>query len=64
MRHALDTGHRVVRSFEPDEDWFWDYVAERYAHGPALTPPEHHPLDQTTPGPADRVPPDWEERLH
>jgi hypothetical protein len=57
-------GHPVVHSFEPGEDWFWDFVAEVYRAGPAMAPPDHHPLDQPTPGPAGRVPPDWEERLH
>ena len=63
-RHASETGHRIVRSYEPEEEWFWDYVAQRYAHGPALEPPDHHPLEQSVPGPADRVPEDWQERLN
>lgn len=62
--HAAETGHPIVRSYEPDEDWFWDYVAERYAHGPDLAPPVHHPRDQGVPGPEDRVPADWEDLLH
>ncbi len=28
------------------------------------SPPQHHPLDQTVPGPAGRVPDDWADRLH
>ena len=28
--------------------------------GPVLAPPRHHPLDQPVPGPAGRVPHDWE----
>ena len=63
-RHAAAYGHAVVRSYEPDEDWFWDYAKERYEEGPTLTPPQHHPLDQSVPGPADRVPTDWERQLH
>ncbi|HEU6439516.1 MAG TPA: UBP-type zinc finger domain-containing protein [Terriglobales bacterium] len=62
--HAADAGHPVVRSFEPDEDWFWSYVTEEYAEGPALAPPEHHSLAQPVPGPAGRVPRDWERHLH
>jgi hypothetical protein len=54
----------VVQSYEPGEDWFWDYVVEDYADGPPLAPPRHHPLDQPVPGPAGRVPPDWQWRLH
>jgi Zn-finger in ubiquitin-hydrolases and other protein len=64
MHHALSSGHRVIHSFEPNEDWFWDYVAEVDFGGPPLAPPVHHPLDQPTPGPAGRVPQDWEMHLH
>ena len=63
-RHAGESGHTVVRSYEPDEDWFWDYAKQRYEEGPILAPPHHHPLDQPAPGPADRVPNDWERQLH
>lgn len=54
----------MVQSFEPDEDWFWDYATDEYLDGPRLAPPRHHPLDQPVPGPAGRVPPDWERLLH
>jgi hypothetical protein len=54
----------VVRSYEPDEDWFWDFRAGDEVAGPELAPPNHHPLDQPTPGPAGRVPADWERHLH
>jgi hypothetical protein len=63
-RHATTTGHRVIRSFEPGETWFWDYTTESAFDGPKLAAPEHHPLDQPTPGPAGRVPRDWERYLH
>ncbi len=62
-RHAAETGHPVVRTFEPDEDWFWSYASEEYLEGPELAPPAHHPIDQPAPGPAGRVPPDWQRRL-
>jgi hypothetical protein len=62
--HAADFGHPVVRSFEPNEDWFWDYAADEYVDGPELAGPENHPLGQPVPGPAGRVPADWEKRLH
>jgi uncharacterized UBP type Zn finger protein len=26
--HASTTGHPIVQSFEPEEDWFWCYVDE------------------------------------
>ncbi|GGN32161.1 UBP-type zinc finger domain-containing protein [Streptomyces kronopolitis] len=62
--HARDTGHQVIRSFEPGEAWFYSYqTSEVYASGPPLAPPESHPADQPTPGPAGRVPQDWAERL-
>ncbi len=63
-RHAAEAAHPIARSFEPGEAWFWDYVRETDVDGPELAPPHAHPLDQPTPGPAGRVPPDWEDRLH
>ena len=62
--HAAASGHPVIRSFEPGEDWFWDYTTQQALRGPALAPPEHHPLDQSTPGPAARVPPNWRDLVH
>lgn len=63
-RHAVEEHHPIARSFEPGEEWFWDYANEAEVFGPELVPPLAHPLDQPTPGPADLVPPDWEDRLH
>ena len=63
-RHAAEAGHPLIRSFEPGEDWFWDYRTEQFYDGPPLAPPQHHPLDQPTPGPEGRVPADWERYLH
>ena len=62
--HAVDAQHPIVASFEPGEYWFWDYRADDFTNGPALAPPNHHPLDQTTPGPEDRVPDDWQRHLN
>ena len=62
--HAELAGHAVAQSYEPGEDWFWDYVAMEAVHGPVLTAPHHHPLEQSVPGPAGRVPHDWQRRLH
>lgn len=62
--HAEATGHPLITSFEPGEDWFYDYRDQQLYHGPRLAPPQHHPLDQPTPGPAGRVPPDWPQQLH
>jgi hypothetical protein len=54
----------VIRSFEPGENWFWDYETEQFYDGPALVAPGHHPVDQPVPGPAGLVPPDWQDHLH
>jgi hypothetical protein len=62
--HFKETGHRYIRTFEPGEDWFWDYETNEYADGPMLAPPDHHPLEQPVPGPASQVPTDWKSHLH
>jgi len=62
--HAKASDHTVIRSFEPGEDWFYDYETDEGMEGPALAPPEHHPLKQPTPGPAGKVPRDWQRYLH
>jgi hypothetical protein len=62
--HAATTGHRVVQSYEPGEDWTWDYVTREFGEGPRLAPPAAHPPAQPVPGPAGRVPSDWRRRLH
>ena len=61
--HYSATRHPVMQSFEPGEDWFWDYRTSELVDGPALAEPTSHPVDQPTPGPADRVPADWRELL-
>jgi len=63
-KHFHRTKHPIIRSFEPGEDWLWDYTTEQLLEGPVLAPPHHHPLDQPVPGPAGRVPPGWERQLH
>ena len=62
--HARSAGHWIIRSFEPGEDWFYDYRSDDAVEGGPLTGPQHHPASQPTPGPAGRVPPDWERHLH
>jgi hypothetical protein len=64
LGHFTATGHPVVRSFEPGEDWFWDYRAEAYVDGPALAPPQAHPSSQPAPGPQGKVPAGWQRQLH
>jgi ubiquitin-hydrolase Zn-finger-containing protein len=62
--HFRATGHRYIQSYEPGEDWFWDFETNTYAEGPDLAPPRHRPTDQPVPGPAGSVPADWESQLH
>jgi hypothetical protein len=63
-RHSQETGHPFVRSFEPGETWFWSYQTQEFYDGPELAEPQHHPLTQTIPGPAERVPADWQDHVH
>ncbi|EWT01695.1 hypothetical protein N865_07460 [Intrasporangium oryzae NRRL B-24470] len=62
--HYAQTGHRLIQSFEPDEDWFYDYGSDEMRSGPELAPPTSHPESQPVPGPEGRVPADWMNRLH
>ncbi|GAA0938252.1 UBP-type zinc finger domain-containing protein [Kribbella koreensis] len=62
--HAEATGHPVIQSFEPGEDWFWDYRTDNFLDGPVLAAPTQHPQDQSVPGPQGRVPADWPSKLH
>jgi hypothetical protein len=61
--HSQQTTHPIIRSFEPGEDWFWNYETSSFMEGPQLAAPQNHPTDQPVPGPAGRVPPDWREQL-
>jgi hypothetical protein len=63
-KHARSSGHPLVQSFEPGEEWYWDYTTDAYYDGPPLAPPRDHPADQPVPGPAGRVPADWQRHLH
>jgi hypothetical protein len=62
--HFRTTGHPVITSFEPGEDWFYDYRSGEFFEGPKLPPPHAHPASQTVPGPAGRVPAGWQTALH
>lgn len=57
--HFHQSGHPIMQTFEPGEDWFWNYVTQEEVAGPVLAPPRHHPLSQPTPGPAGAVPGNW-----
>jgi hypothetical protein len=62
-KHAHASGHPVIQSFEPGEDWFYDYRTDDMFDGPSLNPPHSHPHDQPTPGPAGLVPRRWQAIL-
>jgi len=62
--HWKATGHPVMQSFEPGEDWFWNYETEEAFDGLRLAPPTHHPASQPVPGLAGRVPRDWRFHIH
>lgn len=62
---AAQPGHTLVRSYEPGEEWFYDFATdETYGGGPDLAPPLHRPEDQPVPGPGGRVPANWTSLLH
>ena len=63
-KHVNESGHPVIASFEPGEDWFYDYQSGDYVAGPRLAAPTHHPVEQPVPGPDGRVPADWQVHLH
>ena len=62
--HAAATGHPIIASFEPGEDWFFDYDKQGMIKGVELLPPHAHPANQPAPGPAGRVPANWESLLN
>jgi hypothetical protein len=63
-KHAADTDHPIVQSFEPGESWFWHYGTEEYYDGPRLADPQSHPVEQGVPAPRERVPSDWRSHVH
>jgi hypothetical protein len=62
--HFASSGHPVMQSFEPGEDWAWDFRTEETIEGFDLAAPASRPTDQPSPGPAGRVPDDWRDRIH
>jgi hypothetical protein len=62
--HSVSSGHPIVQSFEPGEDWFYDFTTDEGGEGPQLAPPAHHPVEQPVPGPAGHVPDGWEALLN
>ena len=47
--HFRSTGHPVVQSFEPGEDWFWDFRDQTAASGPELAAPGLMSLTRAVP---------------
>jgi hypothetical protein len=63
-KHALVAGHPIVASFEPLQNWFFDYRKGKIVKGMRLAPPRSRPEDQPSPGPESKVPPNWEALLN
>jgi hypothetical protein len=63
-KHAFLTGHPIVASFEPLQNWFFDYRTGTIVRGMRLAPPRSRPESQPSPGPEGKVPQDWESLLH
>ena len=63
-RHAQESGHPIAASFEPGEQWFWNYRTSQEVQGAELTPPHAHPASQPVPGPAGKIPRNWEQQLN
>ncbi|MGA7856774.1 MAG: UBP-type zinc finger domain-containing protein [Terracidiphilus sp.] len=63
-KHAAATGHPIITSFEPGEDWFFDYNKQATIEGAELLPPHAHPKNQPAPGPRGKVPANWESLLN
>jgi hypothetical protein len=42
-KHFLVTGHPIIRSFEPGEDWFWCYIDEVMFELEGAPAPLSHP---------------------
>lgn len=49
-KHAHETGHNIIQSFEPGESWFYDFKTESMIDpGVRLAYPSHHPFGQAIP---------------
>lgn len=42
-KHNTDTGHPLIRSFEPGEDWWWCYPDELFMKIDGAGPSPSHP---------------------
>ena len=50
-KHAKEDGHSIVRSFEPGEDWFWDYADPAVLRRPRAGAARAPPAQSAHPGP-------------
>ena len=53
-KHAHDTGHPIIQSYEPGEDWLWCYVDEVMFEIPTMTKSPSHPPGWS-PGPPAKI---------
>ena len=60
-QHAARAGHPLITSFEPGEDWFYDYRTGRWPTAGRTSAPAHR---STRSGPGWPVPPDWTDHLN
>jgi hypothetical protein len=63
-KHAAAAGHPIIASFEPGEDWFYDYQKQTMIEAVPLPAPHSHPDNQPVPGPAGKVPRNWASLLN
>ncbi|MEI2712428.1 MAG: UBP-type zinc finger domain-containing protein [Nocardioides sp.] len=63
-KHWQETGHPIIRSFEPGEVWFYDFRTATAGRGPDLAPPLSRPEDQGVPAPEGRVPENWQDLIN
>ena len=54
----------MIQSFEPGEDWFYDYQTGQAFDGPELAAPDSRPDDQSAPGPGRPGSADWTDHIH
>jgi uncharacterized UBP type Zn finger protein len=41
--HARETGHPLIQSFEPGEEWFWCFADDLFFEVEGLAPSPSHP---------------------
>ena len=59
-KHFRTTEHPIIASFEPGETWFYNYETEQMFEAEPLAAPRWHAAKQPAPGPAGKVPADWQ----